>query len=549
MQRRPNWRRPSSSKGVRVIDLSGAFRLRDADERGRWYPETHDVPGGVAYGLTERERAAVSQARLVANPGCYPTASLLALAPLADAGVLVPGRDIIIDAKSGVSGAGRTPTERTHFSEVHGSMSAYGVFGHRHGAEIEQGLGRQVTFTPHLAPLDRGIFATIYVRVSDGTSDETLGDIYAEAYAGDDASCGRSAPRCRRSSTSPTPTSAIIGWRVDPSGRAIVVSVLDNLLKGASGQAVQNMNVMLGLPEADRPAVTGRPVVVKFGGELLEQPDRLSTVVSAMARVRRPRAARHRPWRRQGDRRRAERARASRSGRSTASASPTTATLDVVVGVLAGSINTRLVAALGAAGLRAVGLTGADGSCGLSDVAPPHRSVDGRTVDLGRVGVPSARRRRRAWSGRCSTGGFVPVIASIGVTAEGQLLNVNADTFAGRLAERLEARRLVVAGHDGRRAGRSRARRSPCSKLADIQRLIGSGTATAGMIAKLRACEEALANGVGDVVIVDGRDAAALEAAALDRAPASATRIVQATLAIRQSGIWNLEFGMPVREL
>jgi N-acetyl-gamma-glutamyl-phosphate reductase len=235
-------------KGVRVVDLSGAFRLREAGERARWYPETHEIPNGVAYGLTEHERDAVSQARLVANPGCYPTTALLALLPLADAGVLVPGRDIVIDAKSGVSGAGRTPTERTHFSEVHGSMSAYGVFGHRHGAEIEQGLGRQVTFTPHLAPLDRGILATIYVRVPDGTSEETLADIYGEAYAGATfvRPVGTALPEIKHVAHT---NFCDIGWRVDPSGRAIVVAVLDNLVKGASGQAVQNMNVMLGLPE------------------------------------------------------------------------------------------------------------------------------------------------------------------------------------------------------------------------------------------------------------------------------------------------------------
>ena len=235
-------------KGVRVIDLSGAFRLRDAGERGRWYPETHEMPDGLAYGLTERERIAVAEARLVANPGCYPTAALLALLPLADAGLLVPRGDVIIDAKSGVSGAGRTPTERTHFSEVHGSMSAYGVFGHRHGAEIEQGLGRQVTFTPHLAPFDRGIFATIYVRVSDGTTDETLAGIFARAYA--EATfvrpVGSALPEIKHVAHT---NFCDIGWRVDPSGRVILVSVLDNLLKGASGQAVQNMNVMLGLPE------------------------------------------------------------------------------------------------------------------------------------------------------------------------------------------------------------------------------------------------------------------------------------------------------------
>src|SRR5262249_10149758 len=142
-----------------------AFRLRDAGERARWYPETREMPDGLAYGLTERERGAVKRARMVANPGCYPTATLLALAPLVEAGLLLPRADIVVDAKSGVWGAGKTPSERTHFSECHGSLSAYGVFGHRHGAEIEQGVGRTVTFTPHLVPIDRGILATIYVRV------------------------------------------------------------------------------------------------------------------------------------------------------------------------------------------------------------------------------------------------------------------------------------------------------------------------------------------------------------------------------------------------
>ncbi len=152
--------------GVRVIDLSGALRLRDAALRARWYPETHALPDGLAYGLTEFARDEVRSASVVANPGCYPTAALLALKPLVDAGVLLPNADIIVDAKSGVSGAGKTPTERTHFSEVHGSLSAYGVLNHRHGAEIEQGVGGPVTFTPHLVPLDRGILATIYVRVA-----------------------------------------------------------------------------------------------------------------------------------------------------------------------------------------------------------------------------------------------------------------------------------------------------------------------------------------------------------------------------------------------
>jgi N-acetyl-gamma-glutamyl-phosphate reductase len=234
--------------GVRVIDLSGAFRLRNDAVRARWYPETHRLPDGVAYGLTERERGAVARARLVANPGCYPTATLLALAPLIEAGLLVAGTDVIVDAKSGVSGAGKTPSERTHFSECHGSLSAYGVFSHRHGAEIEEGAGRQVTFTPHLVPLDRGILSTIYLRVAPGTTEATFEQAYQSAYAGATfiRLTGPQLPEIKHVAHT---NFCDIGWRVDPSGRAILVSVIDNLLKGASGQAVQNMNVMLGLDE------------------------------------------------------------------------------------------------------------------------------------------------------------------------------------------------------------------------------------------------------------------------------------------------------------
>jgi len=240
--------------GVRVVDLSGAFRLRDAGARARWYPQTRHLPNGVAYGLTERERNAVAGAQLVANPGCYPTAALLALAPLAEAGLLVAGSEIVVDAKSGVSGAGKTPSERTHFSECHGNLSAYGVFGHRHGAEIEQGVAaaseasHALTFVPHLVPLDRGLLSTVYLRVAPGTTEEMLGEVFERAYA--DAPfvrlAGSSLPEIKHVAHT---NFCDIGWRVDPSGRAVLVSVIDNLLKGASGQAVQNMNVMLGLDE------------------------------------------------------------------------------------------------------------------------------------------------------------------------------------------------------------------------------------------------------------------------------------------------------------
>jgi len=235
--------------GVRVVDLSGAFRLSDATVRTRWYPESRSLPDHTAYGLTELERDAVRSASLVANPGCYPTAALLALRPLVDAGLLVPGVDVIVDAKSGVSGAGKTPSDRTHFSEVHGSLSAYGVFAHRHGAEIEQGLGRTVTFTPHLLPIDRGILETIYVRVAAGTTATQLNDAFERAYADDVfvRLTGDLLPEIKHVAHT---NFCDIGWRVEPDGRVILVSVIDNLLKGASGQAVQNMNVMLGFAES-----------------------------------------------------------------------------------------------------------------------------------------------------------------------------------------------------------------------------------------------------------------------------------------------------------
>jgi N-acetyl-gamma-glutamyl-phosphate reductase len=237
-----------AAAGVRVIDLSGAFRLQDPALRARWYPEARQLPEGLAYGLTEFARDQVRSARVVSNPGCYPTTALLALKPLLDAGVLLPGADVIVDAKSGVSGAGKTPTERTHFSEVHGSLSAYGVLNHRHGAEIEQGIGGPVTFTPHLLPIDRGILETIYVRVAPGTTEEALGDIYTAVYRDDTfvRVVGSALPEIKHVAHT---NFCDVGWRVDPSGRVVIVSVLDNLLMGASGQAVQNMNVMIGAPE------------------------------------------------------------------------------------------------------------------------------------------------------------------------------------------------------------------------------------------------------------------------------------------------------------
>jgi acetylglutamate kinase len=203
------------------------------------------------------------------------------------------------------------------------------------------------------------------------------------------------------------------------------------------------------------------------------------------------------------------------------------ATLDVVVSVLAGAVNTRFVAALTAAGVRAVGLTGADAACGLSEPAPPHHAADGRFVDLGRVGLPSAG-SDTALLTTLVGGGFVPVIACIGIGGDGRLLNVNADTLAGHLAARLGARRLTIAGTTAGVLGPDGST-TPVLDAAAIEGLVREGTVTAGMIAKLRACEQAIAAGVPEVVIVDGRDESALEAAVAGAVPANATRIAGAT--------------------
>jgi acetylglutamate kinase len=199
-------------------------------------------------------------------------------------------------------------------------------------------------------------------------------------------------------------------------------------------------------------------------------------------------------------------------------------TLDVVVSVLAGAVNTRLVAALTTDGVAAVGLTGADAACGLSEPAPPHRTVDGAVVDLGLVGVPAAAADMRLLTTLLGNG-FVPVIACIGVGRDGRLLNVNADTFAGHLAVRLGAWRLVMAGTTPGVLGGDGTTVALLDPAA-IGRLLADGTATAGMMAKLRACREALASGVEDVVIVDGRDGEALAATAGTTVPAGATRLV-----------------------
>jgi acetylglutamate kinase len=267
------------------------------------------------------------------------------------------------------------------------------------------------------------------------------------------------------------------------------------------------------------------PVVLKLGGDLVDGSPGLSVVASAVAAVSRTRSVPLVIVHGGGHEIDAALASAGLTPQRVDGVRITdAATLDVVVAVLAGSVNTRLVAALNAAGVPAVGLTGADAGCGLWEPAPPHRTSDGRAIDLGRVGVPAGAADMRLFSTLLDAG-FVPVVATIGAARDGRLLNVNGDTFAGHLAARLRARRLVIAGTTPGVLDAEGAT-IPLLDAGAIARLLETRTATAGMVAKLRACEHALAGGVGDVVIVNGENREALESAAGGDIPVQATRAV-----------------------
>jgi N-acetyl-gamma-glutamyl-phosphate reductase len=243
---------------VKVVDLSADFRFADVDVYAAVYGHEHQAPALQAeavYGLTEIARDEVRGARLVANPGCYPTAALLPLVPLL-AGRLVTPEDIVIDAKSGVSGAGRAAKETSLYAEVGEGVHAYGIANHRHAPEIEQELGRAaggtvtVTFTPHLMPMNRGILATIYVRLDAAANAADLRSALLERYENEPfvrVLPEDVAPATRHVRGSNDCLIGVFDDRI--KGRAIVVSAIDNLVKGASGQAVQNMNVMCGLAE------------------------------------------------------------------------------------------------------------------------------------------------------------------------------------------------------------------------------------------------------------------------------------------------------------
>jgi N-acetyl-gamma-glutamyl-phosphate reductase len=243
-------------KGVKIIDLAADFRLKDPAEFERWYKMPHACPELLAesvYGLPEMNREAVRKARIVGNPGCYPTAIQLGFLPLIEAGV-VDCAHLVADAKSGVSGAGRKAELDLAFSEASDNFKAYNVSGHRHHPEIVQGLSRaakeplKLIFTPHLTPMVRGIFATLYARITKDSVD--LQQLFEKRYAGEpfvDVMPPGSQPDTR--SVRAANVCRIAVHRPHGGDMAVVLAVEDNLVKGAAGQAVQNMNLMFGLPE------------------------------------------------------------------------------------------------------------------------------------------------------------------------------------------------------------------------------------------------------------------------------------------------------------
>jgi N-acetyl-gamma-glutamyl-phosphate reductase len=240
-------------RGVKVLDLSADFRLRDQATYEEWYvPHTSpELLSGAVYGLPELYRDQIKGADLVANPGCYPTATILALAPLAKAGLIT---DVIVDAKSGVSGAGRAATDKTHFVSVDENVVAYGVPRHRHTPEIEQelaalGSATKITFTPHLLPLDQGELVSCYVTLTDpATATKDLTDLYEEFCTPEQFLEYVETPPGVRD-VRDTNFCRISLHRDERTGRVIVFGAIDNLWKGTASQAVQNLNLMFGFPE------------------------------------------------------------------------------------------------------------------------------------------------------------------------------------------------------------------------------------------------------------------------------------------------------------
>jgi N-acetyl-gamma-glutamyl-phosphate reductase len=254
------WAPEALKRGIAVIDLSGAWRLNEAANRAVYAfsdegsEQAAALQAQAVYGAPELHREKIRGARLIANPGCYATSVILAVRPLVAAGLVDIEHGIIADSKSGVSGAGKAATAKTHFMYAADNLSAYGIFGHRHTGELLEQIGiapENMTFTPHLLPIPRGILSTIYVRFKEKQTRESVAKVYQEFFKGSPMVrlYAKELPQIQYSVRT---NYCDIGFAIDKSGRrGIVVSCLDNLLKGASGQAVQNLNVRMGWGEAE----------------------------------------------------------------------------------------------------------------------------------------------------------------------------------------------------------------------------------------------------------------------------------------------------------
>ena len=254
------WVPEALARGLRVIDLSGAWRLNEAANRAVYAFEddgsepADNIQAQAVYGLPELHRAKIAGARLIANPGCYATSIILPLRPLVAAGMVDLKHGIVADAKSGVSGAGKAPSAKTHFMYAADNLSAYGVFTHRHTGELLEQIGidaSEIIFTPHLLPIPRGILSTLYVHFREPQTKAGIAKVYHDFFAGSPLVrlYDKTLPQIQYSVRT---CYADIGFQLAADGRrAVIVSCLDNLLKGASGQAVQNLNVMLGWPESE----------------------------------------------------------------------------------------------------------------------------------------------------------------------------------------------------------------------------------------------------------------------------------------------------------
>jgi N-acetyl-gamma-glutamyl-phosphate reductase len=254
------WVPEALARGLRVVDLSGAWRMTEAVNRAVYAfsddgtAQSNAIQNQAIYGMPELHRSKIGAAKLVANPGCYATSVILPLRPLVAAGIVDLESGIVADSKSGVSGAGKAPTPKTHYMYAADNLSAYGVFTHRHTGELLEQIGLesgQIVFTPHLLPIPRGILSTIYVRFREPQTHAGVASLYKQFFAG--------SPMVRFYETSLPQIQysvrtnyADIGFQLSPDGkRAVIVSCLDNLLKGASGQAVQNFNLMMGWGESE----------------------------------------------------------------------------------------------------------------------------------------------------------------------------------------------------------------------------------------------------------------------------------------------------------